>query len=473
MTATESIRIVLPWKFKLREYQKKFYSAANRKYKKLYWLVHRRAGKDKTTWNFVIKESQKTVGLYVYVFPTWAQCKRNLWDAIDSEGIPFMDHIPPELIESKNESELQIKFKNGSIIQLASAEKYNRLRGMNAKGFVLSEFAFMHPKVLKTIRPILEENGGFLVIVTTPNPEAGKNHAYTLWESVKGLKEEWFTECLTIRDTKRDDGTPVISEDRILQIQADENLSDEEIATEYYCSWEGGVVGAYYEKFLRQAELEGRIGAYPWNPKFPVFTSWDLGVNDSTAIWFYQLIGSGIYIFDHYENVGEGVEHYIKYINDKPYTYTTHFMPHDFKNRVWANGAKSGYDTAKDLQGGKDNFKIIPATKVNKGIQEVRSILPRCYFNRIPCEDGLSALREYHSKYDVKNESISIKPVHDWASNSADSFRILAMSVPSKKKILTDEDQEDANDIRSKYFRSNTAKIHRWAKNNSFGWMGR
>lgn len=452
----DSKLISLPFLYISRPHQKKFLAIANRRYKKAFLTWHRRGGKDLTAFNFMIKESQKKKGLYVYVMPTWSQCKRNIWDAITTDGYKFLDCIPPEIVESKNESELQITFKNGSIIQLASGEKYNRLRGMNAAGFVLSEFAFMHPNVLKVIGPVLAESGGFLVILTTPN---GKNHAYKLWMEVQKHPETWFTELLTIRDTKRSDGSPVIGEDTVKTIQREEGLTDEEINSEYYCSYEGSVAGTYYESLIQKLEADGQIGSFPWDPKLPVMTAWDIGVNDSAAIWFYQLPYGSVRIIDHYENEGEGVEHYINYVNKKPYMYplsNAHFVPHDFRNRAFGiagvGGAKSSYDTAIQLQNGKNNFCVVPKSRIQTGIQEVRSVLPKCQFNKINCELGLDALREYHSKYDPMAKTTSIKPVHDWASNSADAFRMLALAVPNNRRSPTQEELDDLVNPMNKAF---------------------
>jgi phage terminase large subunit len=473
--------IVLPYNFKSRPHQKKFLSVMNRKFKKAFLTWHRRGGKDLTAFNFLVKESQKKTGLYVYVMPTWSQCKRNIWDAMTTDGVKFLDCIPEELLlggskkTGMNESELQITFANGSIIQMASGEKYNRLRGMNARGFVLSEYAFMHPNVIKVISPILLENNGFLVINTTPN---GKNHAFKLWQEAQKNVKDWFTELLTIRDTKKDDGSPVISEEKARQEQLEQGLTDQEFNSEYFCSYEGSVAGTYYESLIQQAEKENRIGVFPWNPKLPVYTAWDIGVNDAAAIWFYQLPQGSIQIIDHYENEGLGVDHYIKYINSKPYSYPfdkAHFVPHDFRNRIFGisgegGGAKSAYDTAISMQNGKNNFFVLPKVKKKAlGIQEVRSILPRCTFNRQTCELGLDALTEYHSKYDTVNDTTSIKPVHDWASNSADAFQALALSIPNQKRERTQEELDIEVNPLNRLF---SETIDRWVQNRRESWMG-
>jgi phage terminase large subunit len=473
--------IILPHNYKARPHQKKFLAVMNRRYRNAFLTWHRRGGKDLTAFNFLIKESQKKVGLYVYVMPTWSQCKRNIWDAITTDGVKFLDCIPDAILQGgsrktgMNESELQITFKNGSIIQMASGEKYNRLRGMNARGFVLSEFAFMHPNVLKVISPILLENHGFLVINTTPN---GKNHAFKLWQEAQKNSTDWFTELLTIRDTKTEDGDPVISEEEVRRIQVEQGLSDADVNAEYFCSYEGSVAGTYYEALLQQAEVENRIGYFPWDPKLPVMTGWDIGVNDCAAIWFYQLKQGAINVIDHYENEGVGVDHYIKYINSKPYTYPSsnaHFVPHDFRNRIFGisgegGGAKSAYDTAIALQNGKNNFFVLPKVKKKAiGIQEVRSILPRCNFNKSTCGLGLDALREYHSKYDSVNDTTSIKAVHDWSSNSADAFQALALSIPNQKRERTREEIDiEVNPLNRLY----SETVNRWVKNRRESWMG-
>jgi len=192
--------------------------------------------------------------------------------------------------------------------------------------------------------------------------------------------------------------------------------------------WEGNFLtfhdGAYYSVEMRDANAEGRITSVPYERAAPVITAWDLGVGDSTAIWFAQKIGPETRLIDHYEASGVGLDHYVRFLQEKGYVYSQHILPHDVRVRELGSG-KSRLETLQML--GLTNVTIAPLLIVDAGIQAVRSLLGSCWFDAEKCSHGVEALRAYHREYDDVNRVWKGRPAHDWSSHSADAFRYLAV----------------------------------------------
>jgi hypothetical protein len=391
-------------------------------------IYHRRAGKDVTLWNILIKKAVEKVGVYYYLLPTYAQAKRIIWDGITNDGMKFIDYIPKEIISSKNGTELKIVLINGSVIQLIGTDNYDSIRGTNPVGCVFSEYAFQNPMAWDVVKPILKLNGGWAVFNTTPQ---GENHAYDMFEMAKS-NDNWFTELLNINDTK------LLNLDDI-QAERREGMPEEMIQQEYYCSFGAGLIGAYYANHLNEARDAGRICSFPVEQAVDVHTVWDLGVNDTTAIWFFQRVGKEIRIVDCFEDSGEGLGYYLEELKKRNYSYGTHYFPHDLKVREFTHG-KSREDVLRNDYGIR-NYEVLPKLSIMDGINAVRKILPYCWFNDTKTKDGLRALKAYQKEYDEKHKVYRNRPLHNWASNYADSFRYLSqvadIEKKKKKKIVT------------------------------------
>jgi hypothetical protein len=180
-----------------RPYQIPLHKAFDEGAKRLFHIWHRRCGKDLTDLNIVIAAMAEKVGNYYYFLPTYSQAKKVIWEGKTKEGVPFLDFFPKDLIDGKpNDSELKIKFKNGSLFQLIGTDHIDAIVGTNPIGCVFSEFPLQDPKAWSYIRPILAENGGWAIFNGTPR---GKNHA---WEVMQiGKANGWFVEILTVDDT--------------------------------------------------------------------------------------------------------------------------------------------------------------------------------------------------------------------------------------------------------------------------------
>ena len=192
--------------------------------------------------------------------------------------------------------------------------------------------------------------------------------------------------------------------------------------------WEGGFAtvfeGAYYVKELIAAKEQGRIKTVLPSKDLPVHTAWDLGVGDSTAIWFFQVVGDEIWVVDYYENHGHGLPHYASVLDAKGYKYGDDWVPHDARVRELGTG-RTRIETLIEL--GR-NPRLVPDHNLMDGINATRKTLDHCWFDEARTADGLEALRQYRSEFDDKAMVFNDRPRHDWSSHSADSFRYLAMA---------------------------------------------
>ena len=359
------------------------------------------------------------VGVYWHMLPTLAQGKKVVWNGITKDGRKVLDAWPEELIVSRRNDDMSLTLKNGSLWQVVGSDNYDSLVGANPVGVVFSEYSIADPAAWDFIRPILRENGGWALFIYTPR---GKNHGYDRFRRAQ-KSDNWFAETLGVNDTD------VVTEDAI-QEDRDDGMEEAMIQQEYYCSWDAPLVGAFYGKQMLDAEKEKRIREVRYDYLVPVETWWDLGIGDSTAIWFVQRVNQEIRLIDYYETNGEGLQHYAKLVKDKPYVYSHHIFPHDVAARELTSG-KSREEVLRELG---ISVTIAPKLSVDDGIQAVRAALPNCWFDADKCERGIEALRQYHKVYDDKNHIWRVKPVHDWASHGADSFRYGVLSRPKVSK---------------------------------------
>jgi phage terminase large subunit len=413
----ESKEITIPYKFTPRDYQIPLISCIDRGYKRAVCIFHRRAGKDKTLINLITKEALKRVGVYYYLFPTYKQGRKIIWQGIDKAGMKFTDHIPEEIRKRTNDQEMMIELKNGSIIQIIGTDDIDRIIGTNPVGCVFSEYSLQNPKAWDLLRPILAENEGWAVFNYTPR---GKNHGYELYEMAKN-NPKWFAQILTVDDTKAI-SQEAIEEERLAGM--DEDL----IQQEFYCSFEAAIQGAYYAKQINKANEDGRITNVPYVENLPVYTVWDLGVGDSTAIWFVQLVNQEIRIIDYYEAQGEGLPYYAKVLDEKGYKYGGHYAPHDIQVREMGSGL-SRLETARSLG---INFQVVKNISIDDGINAARTIFNRCWFDKEKTKQGVNCLVNYHKEYDEKRKEYKNIPYHDWSSHGADAFRYLAVQFGNK-----------------------------------------
>lgn len=416
------MELTLPHNFTPRSYQLPLFEYMDSGGRRAVCIWHRRSGKDKCLMNLVAKKMLERVGYYAYFFPTYKQGKKVLWNGMDREGFKFTDHIPHELRRRTDNTEMLIELKNGSVFQVIGTDNVDSFRGANPVGAVFSEYAWQNPLAWDTIRPIMNENGGWAIFNTTP---LGKNHAFRLYEAAK-KQAKWFAQLLTVDDTKREDGSPVIKPEDI-QEEREMGMEEDMILQEYWCSFEAAVKGSYYADQI--AEMRDpkrlRICAVPYERHLEVHTAWDLGFDDATAIIFYQIAGKEIRIIDYEEHNGEDLSFYADLLDKKSYKYGMHYLPHDAEVTSRQTG-KNDKETLAEL--GIYNTEIVPKANVQPGIQAVRRIFPRLWIDNSNdrMEGFIDRITQYRKEYDEERKIFRSIPEHDWCSHAADALRYLA-----------------------------------------------
>lgn len=386
---------------------------------------HRRSGKDDVGLHWTCQEAVQVPANYWYMLPQANQARKAVWDAVDPHtGRRRIDWaFPPELREATREQDMLLKIKGGSTWQVVGSDNWNSLVGSPPRGIVYSEYALSDPNSWSFLRPILEENGGWAIFNSTPR---GRNHFHGLVELGKSAPG-WFSQILTVRDTGLISPEQLDRIRRELAAERGDEEADNLIQQEYFCSFDAAIPGSYYGKLIAKLEETGRITEVPHDPRYPVLTAWDLGVGDSTAIWFVQEIGLEVHVIDYYEQSGVGADHYARVLRERAYNYEGHYLPHDADDREWGNNASSRVDTLKSL--GVKPVRVQKRASVDDGINAVRVLLSRCRFDRARTERGVAALRQYQRTWDDKLKCFSQKPLHDWTSHAADAMRCYAQGA--------------------------------------------
>jgi phage terminase large subunit len=384
-------------------------------------VAHRRAGKTVACVNELIKEaacSDKPNPRFAYIAPQLNQAKDIAWQYL----MEYTDCFGPERVVNKSELFVELP-NNNARIRIYGADNPDRLRGIYLDGVILDEFGDMDPTVwTQVVRPALSDRKGWAIFIGTPK---GKNTFHTLWNQAED-DEDWFRLMLKASETAL--------LDRKELVDAAKMMTADEYAQEYECSFEAAVRGAYYGKEMNDLETAepAQIAAVPHDPRLPVHTAWDLGVADSTVIWFIQTTGRETRIIDCLKGEGVGLDWYAKRLQERDYLWGNHYLPHDVEVRELGTG-KSRKEV---LAGLGIKATVCPNIPVADGIQAVRMLLPTCWFDKVKCKDGIEALRMYRRDYDDKRQEFRVNPLHDWTSHYADAFRYFAVAhserMPSK-----------------------------------------
>jgi phage terminase large subunit len=423
------VNVVLPHNFEWREYAVPFVRFMHGGGLRAFLAWHRRAGKDLSALHFLATMAAERVGIYWHMLPTARQTRRAIWNGLTNEGIRFVDGaIPPSLVRRRNDTEMLLELFNGSVIQFVGSDNYDSLVGSNPVGVNFSEFALSKPAAWNYIRPILAMNGGWAVFNTTPR---GRNHAHDLWQTANQPDSGFFTQLLTVHDTNlrypsaRTPGT-FLSPTEMMEEERRAGMPDAYVRSEYLCDWNAAMVGSVWGDLLELLAARGQEEVWDIDQD-GVFTAWDLGMADATAIWFFRVRDSGIEFIDHYEGRGKPLSHYAEMLDQKGYRYIKHWLPHDAVARTLASQVSVLDQLAARF--GRNRVAICPRLALLDGIQAGRWLLqqPETRFHRENCKAGLEALRQYHYEYDDETKMFAGKPEHDWSSHTADAFRYAAV----------------------------------------------
>jgi hypothetical protein len=371
-------------------------------------VAHRRFGKTVAALNHLIREAvlnEKETPRYAYIAPTYGQAKRVAWDYLVKYTTP--------LGGTNNISELRVDFW-GRRIQLYGSDNPDSLRGQYFDGVIIDEVGDQNPKIWTDIvRPALTDRKGWCLFIGTPK---GHNHFKELRDRAE--KEEGWG-LLEFKASE----TGVVDE---VELKAARNeMGEDKYRQEFECSFDAAVEGSYYGQILNELEDKKHMQEIPREEISRTFTAWDLGMGDSTSIWVAQLVGTEVRLLDYYENHGVGLDHYVKWIKDNDYLKAEHILPHDVRVRELGTG-KSRLEM---LEEAGLEVKISPRMGLDDGIQAVRRLLPRCWFNVPKVQTGLNCLRNYRRDYDEKRKIFYERPLHDWSSHGSDSFRYLALGL--------------------------------------------
>lgn len=386
-------------------------------------VCHRRFGKTK----FALGELA-TAGFecplhnpqYAYIAPTYGQAEKIAWVYLKEMFKDYPNH-------EKNEQKLRLRIPRPDrgdfiTIWLIGAENPDSIKGIYLDGCIFDEYAQMAPTMWgEVVRPMLADRKGWAIFIGTPK---GMNQFYKMYQTAKknmvdSPELNWY--AFNAPASK----TGIIDADELRAIRAE--ISEEEYDQEMECSFQAALVGAYYGKYMVEAEEQGRVLDLPHDARYPVSTYWDIGMDDSTAIWFVQKIGEWNHVIDYIEMSGKGLEYYAAELKKKPYTYENHYFPHDGVVREWGGSGETRQATAHKLLGIRPKIakKVSPADRVNA----VRMLLGKCKFAAIPCMRGLDALKNYERKWDSKNGIFQDSALHNWASHGSDAFGVFAVCV--------------------------------------------
>jgi hypothetical protein len=306
---------------------------------------------------------------------------------------------------------------NGSRIRLFGGDSPDSLRGNYLDGVIIDEMADTKPSLWgEVIRPLLSDRRGWAVFIGTPK---GHNTFYDIYQYANLNPNEWYSKTLRASQTNIIDQEELDDALKLMTI--------DQYQQEFECSFEASIIGAIYGVEMRLLTDAGRITKVECDNLFPVHTAWDLGYNDATAIWWYQVVHGEIRVLDYHEAHGQPIIYYANQIKERPYEYGTHWLPHDARAKTLASGGKSIIEQLFDKLP-KESFKIVPNLSLQDGIQASRMALARTWFDAMKCSEGIECLRQYQREYDEDKKVFRDKPRHDWTSHGSDAFRMLAVA---------------------------------------------
>jgi len=395
-------------------------------------ICHRRYGKTVGCVYEVVKSAlytQKKNARYAYIAPFYAQAKKIAWE--------YLKQATADFAVRTREATLTVELANGAWISLYGADNPDSIRGIYLDGVIIDEYGDCRPSLwTRVIRPMLSDRIGWAIFIGTPK---GRNHFYDLYTDAVA-SDEWFTLMIKASDSG------VIPEEEIAELKR--TMEDAAYDQEFQCNFNAALPGRYYASLVHKMEVAEMIkeGACRYDPMLTVKVACDLGRNDNTAMWFWQETTTGIKMFKYYEAQGQGLQHYIDYLNDTGFTYEEVWLPHDAVAKTLATDRS----TIEQLLDAGFPCRKTPKLAIQHGIDAVRKIMPNILIDssKGACFDGVEALRAYRREFNESTKMYHDTPKHDWASDGADAFRYFALvcndSVKFVKTIQTDDNPVNA-----------------------------
>lgn len=414
----------VPINFNPRWYQSEALTALDNGVSLAVFCWARRGGKDFTCFGYAVKKMVEKPMNVVLVFPTKEQGKNSFWNNVENDGFKTIEHIPKSLIASQDNSNMRIVLKNGSTFQILGATDPDALRGANGKLYIFSEFVDIPSSALDVIKPIVAVNGGQIIIQSTPKIDGISGGTFKIlfdralknWTA--GTRTQ-YASLVTAKEYLSDETLEEIRQDTIAK-----NGNDFWFKQEFLCDWGQASSTSYYGAVMSLLKESGRIGQYPYNPIFPVYTAWDLGMSDSTAIVFFQVYLGKPYIIDYHETHDIGSEAIVKFVLSKPYNYMWHFLPHD--------GSVRDSDTIRRIEKIRDygliNSSLLRREPVDDGINRAVVSMANVTINEVTTEDLRRKLILYKRKFNPLTGDY-MGPEHKTESHAADSIRYMFVAI--------------------------------------------
>jgi hypothetical protein len=428
------VEIELPNSWTPRPYQLPAwrYLQAGGRHAELIW--HRRAGKDEICLHHTACAAFKRKANYWHMLPEASQARKAIWDAVNPHsGKRRIDEaFPLELRETTRNNEMQITFKNGSSWQVVGSDNFNSLVGSAPAGIVYSEWALANPASRAYLRPIIAENKGWQLFITTPR---GKNHAYRTYQAAVEMPGA-FAQKLSIYETKALSVEELAAELQSYISDFGEDMGKSMFEQEYECSFDAAILGAVLGRWVGKARQQGRMLA----DGSDIHISSDIGFRDTSSWWFWQPRADGFGVVGYQGASGRDADDWIealqKYITQRGFKLGMIWLPHDARNKTFS--AKHS-PLERFLEAfGSDHVRIVPMTKIEHRVNAGRRVIGRCFFDEAECEDGIEGLTSWHYDYDQETRTMSKEPKHDWASHPGDAFtygaQMMEEIAPPKKE---------------------------------------
>lgn len=465
--------IDLPHNWRPRPHQRDIWRFLENGGKRAILHAHRRFGKDDIALHHAACSMHERPGTYWHMLPQAEGARKAIWDAVNPHsGTRRIDEaFPKALRETTRENEMFIRMKCGATWQVVGSDNFKSLVGTPPVGLVFSEWAKAHPAAWAYLAPILVENKGWMLAITTPE---GRNHSHAMHQMA--LQDpSWFAKVITIEDTIRmccENGVepPISIADVETQRREYHALfgveaGDALIEQEWFCSFEAAILGAYFGKALSKADVQGRLSGVDRIPGYPIDTAWDIGVDDPMAIWVVQRGPGFVHVLDYIEGSNEGFDYYAGWLAERDYVGGCDFVPHDARQRMpTARGART---RIQELFALKRKPVLVPDHKLMDRVNAGRRLIesPNTWFDADRCAIGIEMLRAYKQDYDQINRVFRKTPKHDFSSHGADAWGHLAIAIGIQPAPPKDEQKKKdpfaitANDL----VKGNGKRKREWA----------
>lgn len=409
----------------LRAYQKAVLKAFDNGIRYIVLCWSRRAGKSLFAWNLVIREATSKPGTYWYCFNNYNTAYNDIWIAMTSKGVKFLDMIPEDMVVRKNASKLEIELSNGSIIKLIGIDNADKLVGTGLAGVVFDEYAVLNPASIEFITAMLAETGGWRVMISTPR---GKNHFYEEAQFAQTHPAFAFYSNMHcgMPEVARHMAPGFLEQERLKIISKYGN--DALYQQEYMTSWTSPNSGSVFGELAKMMKDEGRVLTLVGDDSLPYYTAFDLGNADYTSIVLFQVDEQGFPILiDHIENRNEDVTWYVGEMADRGWNVQMHFLPHDAAHRKGARN--ESYKSALEKEGILNTVVLKKPNRVEDKLNFLRRVFVGMKIDErltriIECLDKLEY--EWHEK----SHTWSSRPTHVGGySDTVDSLCYMAQAI--------------------------------------------